>query len=89
MERVTGPVNGYYIVTYACPVGEHGDMYVGYGRVCAAKPASFWEATAVAEVVENYPVRTSDAAHWGAFFDAVRRVPVQERLGVRHELVTQ
>lgn len=32
-ERTLGPVYGYYVVAYACPVGEFGDRFIGYFKV--------------------------------------------------------
>jgi hypothetical protein len=43
MERVWGPVNGFYIAAYSAPVGE-GARYASYAKVCADLPASYWEA---------------------------------------------
>lgn len=45
MERVSGPIKGYYIATLACPIGD-AQSYVAYGRLCPFKPRSFWEADA-------------------------------------------
>jgi hypothetical protein len=44
MERIRGPVNGYYVASYACQVGDMGHEYVGYTKLCSARPASFWDA---------------------------------------------
>lgn len=46
MERVWGPVNGFYIAAYAAPAGD-GQRYVSYAKVCAARPGTYWEADAV------------------------------------------
>ena len=42
--RVTGPIGGYYIAVYACPVGELGRAFVGSFKICCARPASYWDA---------------------------------------------
>ena len=44
MERISGPVDGYYVVSYACEVGEFGHEFVGYTKLCAQPPANFWDA---------------------------------------------
>jgi hypothetical protein len=44
VERIRGPVNGYYVVSYACEIGDLGREYVGYTRLCASRPESFWDA---------------------------------------------
>jgi len=44
MERIKGPINGVYVASYACKVGELGLEYVGYTKLCTAQPSSFWDA---------------------------------------------
>jgi hypothetical protein len=44
MERIRGPVNGYYVASYACRVGDLGDEFVGYTKLCSVRPRSFWDA---------------------------------------------
>jgi hypothetical protein len=44
MERISGPVDGYYVVSYACEVGEFGHEFVGYTKLCAQPPENFWDA---------------------------------------------
>ena len=48
IERVVGPIKGYYIATYASEAGGPGE-YVGYAKVCTAPPAEYWEARPVAK----------------------------------------
>ena len=43
MERIWGPVNGFYLAAYAAPVGE-GDRYASYAKVCWTQPDSYWDA---------------------------------------------
>ena len=43
MERIWGPVNGFYFAAYAAPVGD-GDRFCSYAKVCWTKPESYWEA---------------------------------------------
>jgi hypothetical protein len=49
-ERVVGPFNGYFIASYACPVGELGDQYLGYAKVCRRRPSSYLDAAPVANL---------------------------------------
>jgi len=42
MERVTGPIDGYFVASSA---GEMGGRYLGFAKVCCARPSSFWLAT--------------------------------------------
>ena len=44
MERISGPVLGYFLVSYACAVGELGEEYMGYTRLCLDRPGNFWDA---------------------------------------------
>ena len=37
-----GPVRGYYIAAYACPVGEYGREFVGYYKIFAERPQGFF-----------------------------------------------
>lgn len=43
MERVWGPVNGFYFAGYASPMGD-GVRFASYAKVCWSKPDSYWEA---------------------------------------------
>ena len=42
MERIWGPVNGFYLAAYSAPVGA-GDRYASYAKVCWTRPDSYWE----------------------------------------------
>ncbi len=35
MERISGPVNGYFIAAYTV---ESGDEHVGFAKICIARP---------------------------------------------------
>lgn len=43
-ERVTGSFSGYYVAVYACDMGEMGDKYLGFYKICRAEPANYWES---------------------------------------------
>lgn len=43
VETVQGPVRGYYIAAYACPVGEYGQEFVGYYKIFAGQPQGFFD----------------------------------------------
>jgi hypothetical protein len=49
IERVVGPIKGYYIASYACEMGELGAQYLGFAKLCLAKPADYWQARACAK----------------------------------------
>jgi hypothetical protein len=44
MERIRGPIQGVYVVSYACAMGELGNEFVGYTKVCKTPPDGFWDA---------------------------------------------
>ncbi|HVZ44673.1 MAG TPA: hypothetical protein VHA82_12760 [Ramlibacter sp.] len=46
MERVWGPVKGFYIAAYAAPAGD-GDRYCSYAKVSVRAPANYWDADEV------------------------------------------
>jgi hypothetical protein len=43
MERIWGPVNGFYLAAYAAPVAG-GERYCSYAKVCWTRPESYWDA---------------------------------------------
>ena len=43
MERIWGPVNGFYFAAYATTAGD-GDRFCSYVKVCWSKPESYWDA---------------------------------------------
>jgi hypothetical protein len=46
VERVFEAAKGYWIATYACPVGDLGDEYIGYFKICTERPSGYFEASA-------------------------------------------
>jgi hypothetical protein len=65
-ERVVGPIQGYYIATYACEMGELGDRFLGFAKLCRSKPPDYWLASACAkfsaEDVTDSPETAMDRA---------------------------
>jgi hypothetical protein len=49
IERVVGPFEGYYIASYACEMGELGDRFLGFAKLCRVKPQDYWQASACAK----------------------------------------
>jgi len=41
-ERISGPKSGYYIASYACPMGELLQQYMGMARISTTRPRSYW-----------------------------------------------
>lgn len=73
IERVVGPIKGYYIASYACEMGEFGERYLGFAKVCTAKPEDYWQAKACAKFSADELV---DSAQ-GALDCAERRARMQ------------
>ena len=46
MERIWGPVNGFYVAAYTAHAGD-GERYCSYAKVCAAAPGTYWDADKV------------------------------------------
>ena len=49
IERVVGPIKGYYIASYACEMGDLGESYLGFAKLCVTKPEDYWQARACAK----------------------------------------
>ena len=43
MERIWGPVNGFYVAAYAAPAAD-GNGFCSYAKVCWTRPSSYWDA---------------------------------------------
>lgn len=43
MERIWGPVNGFWLAAYAAPMGD-GERFCSYAKVCWTRPESYWDA---------------------------------------------
>ena len=56
MERIWGPVNGFYLAAYAAPVDD-GSRFASYAKVCWSEPASYWDADCAFKIFggENHP----------------------------------
>lgn len=46
LERSVGPVKGYYLALCAYPSAAAGG-WVGYYKICAGRPQSYWDAACV------------------------------------------
>jgi hypothetical protein len=61
MERVWGPLNGFYFVAYASPMGD-GERYCSYAKVCWTRPEDYWEADCAFKIFGGENHRTPEAA---------------------------
>jgi hypothetical protein len=69
MERIWGPVNGFYLAAYAAPVGG-GDRFASYAKVCWTRPDSYWDADCAFKVFGGENHRTPEAALNSVSIDA-------------------
>jgi hypothetical protein len=78
MERVAGPVAGYYIVTYACEQANAPGRYVGYARVCEAQHEDYWSAPIAFDVTTAHATANEDEAHSAAHALALSSITLQK-----------
>ncbi len=69
MEKIWGPINGFYIAAYATPVGE-GDRFAGYAKVCWTRPESYWEADSAFKLFGGEHHASAEAAIASVALDA-------------------
>ena len=43
MEKIVGPIHGFYVATYAWPSPD-AQRYSSYAKICRQKPGSYWDA---------------------------------------------
>ena len=43
MEQIVGPVNGFFVASYAWPSMD-GTRYTSYAKICQRKPTDYWSA---------------------------------------------
>ncbi|HVZ44932.1 MAG TPA: hypothetical protein VHA82_14065 [Ramlibacter sp.] len=74
MERIIGPMRGFYIASYACPMGELGNIFLGHSRVFdSTKPRSFWDAKPIAEAIEPVTCASLEEAHHRALLTGLQQ----------------
>jgi hypothetical protein len=73
MERIWGPVNGFYVAAYAGPVGE-GERYCSYAKVCWTRPESYWEADCAFKIFGGEHHRSAEGALSSVALDARNEV---------------
>ncbi|MBX3653311.1 MAG: hypothetical protein KIS62_12040 [Ramlibacter sp.] len=67
MERITGPVKGYYIAAYTV---ESGDEFVGFAKICISQPDSVHNINAQHKVRSYHLYSTESQALESAEFRA-------------------
>jgi hypothetical protein len=61
MERIWGPVNGFYVAAYAAEAGPDG-RWVSYAKVCPKQPDNYWEADCLFKVFGGDDFGSPEAA---------------------------
>lgn len=56
MEKIVGPINGFYVAAYAERVAG-GDCFSAYAKVCSRLPESYWDAICIFKLFggEDHP----------------------------------
>ena len=55
MQRISGPIHGYYIAAYACAMGNLENENLGYFKISLTPPGSYWQSMAVAQDCTESP----------------------------------
>lgn len=61
MEQILGPVNGFYIATYAWPSMD-GTRFASYAKICRRKPADYFGADCLFKLFGGEHHATESAA---------------------------
>lgn len=61
MERIWGPLNGFYVAAYAAPMGD-GDRFCSYAKVCWTRPESYWDADCAFKIFGGEAHRSLEGA---------------------------
>jgi hypothetical protein len=69
MERIWGPINGFYLAAYAASMDE-GERYASYAKVCWSRPESYWEADCAFKIFGGEHHRTPEGALSAVALDA-------------------
>jgi hypothetical protein len=70
MERVWGPINGFYLTAYAAPVAD-GQRFCSYAKVCWTKPETYWDADCAFKIFGG--------EHHGSLEDALSAAALEAR----------
>ena len=61
MERIWGPVNGFYLAAYAAPTGD-GEHFTSYAKVCWTRPDNYWDADCAFKIFGGEHHRSAEGA---------------------------
>ena len=69
MERIWGPVNGFWLAAYAAPASD-GEHFCSYAKVCWTRPESYWEADCIFKIFGGEQHRSVECALGAVALDA-------------------
>ncbi|MBI2772224.1 MAG: hypothetical protein HYX47_21575 [Burkholderiales bacterium] len=65
-DRVCGPVGPFFVAVYAAEMGELGQEFLGYFKICRRSPDNYWDAKCIfkgcADEVSDSPEAAMSAA---------------------------
>jgi hypothetical protein len=63
MEKIVGPIQGFYVATYASPSID-AKRYTSYAKICRHKPGSYWDARCLFKLFggEHHPTAAAALA---------------------------
>ena len=73
MEKIWGPVNGFYLAAYAAPAAD-GEHFASYAKVCWTRPQSYWEADCAFKIFGGEHHRSPEAALSAVAADAANEI---------------
>jgi hypothetical protein len=73
MERIWGPVNGFYLAAYAAPAGD-GEHFASYAKVCWTQPQSYWHADCAFKLFGGEHHRSPEGALRAVAADAANEI---------------
>jgi hypothetical protein len=86
MERIWGPVKGFYLAAYAAPVGD-GRQFCSYAKICWTRPSSYWDADCAFKIFGGEHHRSIEGAIASVALDArneVSHLPSHARALAEH-----
>jgi hypothetical protein len=69
MERIWGPVDGFYLAAYAARAGD-GKRFCSYAKVCWTRPDSYWDADCAFKIFGGENHRSAEGALSAVSLDA-------------------
>jgi len=73
MERIWGPVNGFYLAAYASRAGD-GERFCSYAKVCWTRPETYWDAECAFKIFGGEDHRSLEGALAAVATDARNEV---------------